>query len=605
MENNIDKIKDFLRNKISPPKYAHLYASKNYDELNNEFLNVWTFFWKNNIYEVDVELKKLLNYFVESFLYYFIKPDFEIKNEHSIAYLKYNSIISNIIAVSDFKNSDFQLEILKYSPNNFIKLLTLYSMRNTVKFDSSKFFEVSPYHASLWYFYYTWINDYASETTFNNIVEHLQNVDDNLKLATTMFHEAYFCCTYLGIHNDKKIKNKINNILKPALQDIQINNTPNKKKVAIVTGKWVPTTAVYKSCFGFIESMKDDYDLTLIHLGPDNPRIDTSIFKEVKEVKLKGNNLQIPDDVKTNEFAFAYFTDIGMMQESIYLANMRLAPIQAAGYGHPASTYGAEIDYWIGGEHVELHDMAGDNYSERLVLIPGLGQHPVLPTFERKKAKHNKSNRIIINCSWGIKKINYPLISYLKEILDRSNKQLLFRFYVSGGALYRFNNYIPFKESIESILGKDNVEIFAEKKYDEYMELMEEGDISLDSFPYGGYNSIVDSIYLRKPFVSFEGDRFFSRAASQLLRELDLPELISTNKDEFIDITVNLINNDNYRKKLSKKLLDKDLNQTLFFSGLDKNFKYAVDYLIENHESIQNENSTEPILISKVMGLTV
>jgi len=31
------------------------------------------------------------------------------------------------------------------------------------------------------------------------------------------------------------------------------------------------------------------------------------------------------------------------------------------------------------------------------------------------------------------------------------------------------------------------VEIFHEKPYPEYMTLMEEGDITLDSYPYGGY----------------------------------------------------------------------------------------------------------------------
>jgi predicted O-linked N-acetylglucosamine transferase (SPINDLY family) len=341
--------------------------------------------------------------------------------------------------------------------------------------------------------------------------------------------------------------------------------------------------------------MKDDYELTLINLGRPNDKLDTSIFKDVRHVYLAGNTLNI-DQIRDNQFGFAYFPDIGMVLESIFLANMRMAPIQAAGYGDPASTYGAEIDYWIGGADVEIVDKAEMNYSERLVLIPGLGQHPVYPRYEIQNIQKTRED-IIINCPWGVKKINYPLLTYLKEIVDHSNKKLLFRFLVSGGGILRFNNFVPYKREIESIMGRENVEIFPEKPYREYMRFMEEGDMTLDSWPYGGYNSMVDSIYLRKPFVSFEGDRFFSRASSQLLRQMGLQELISTNKDEYIAKALKLIHDDEYRKGLYEKFVSIDLQGQLFFSGLDKNFKIAVDYLIANHETLKNENTRTPIMI--------
>jgi predicted O-linked N-acetylglucosamine transferase (SPINDLY family) len=126
---------------------------------------------------------------------------------------------------------------------------------------------------------------------------------------------------------------------------------------------------------------------------------------------------------------------------------------------------------------------------------------------------------------------------------------------------------------------------------------MEEGDITLDSHPYGGYGSMIDSIYLRKPFVSFESDRFFSRASSQLLREMGLSELISTNKSEYITKALRLIHEDKYREDLHEKLNKVDLHGKLFFSGLDKNFKKAIDFLIENHEALKQEGGKKPIVI--------
>ena len=77
--------------------------------------------------------------------------------------------------------------------------------------------------------------------------------------------------------------------------------------------------------------------------------------------------------LKENDFQAVYFPDIGMSPHSIFLANMRLAPIQFCSPGHSVSTYGADIDYFITGATVEEPDHPEKNYSERLVLLPERG----------------------------------------------------------------------------------------------------------------------------------------------------------------------------------------------------------------------------------------
>ena len=581
---------------IKHTEFLNLYSNKKYDELSKKFLDILSFFENNTLFKLSKEELKIINEFVRSFLFFFVKKDYVINFSDTVQFIRLGHVISNVVAISDYNNTDSQLKILLSQKNNFRKFLALYSSRNTIKFDYNLLFnaEKDGQLASLWYLNYFLVNDYCG-INYQNIINHLNNVNENLKLITLGFNEAYYSCTYMGLHNDIKIKNKINRLLKEKLKGIKIKSTPDKKKIAIVSGRWNPATAVCKSCFGFIESLKDDYDLTLVTFSVDAQRADTSLFKEVKYVNFSGGNLDI-SQIQENDFQFAYFPDIGMVLESIYLANLRIAPIQAAGYGHPSSTYGAEIDYWVGGADVELVEKAELNYSERLVLIPGLGQHSIYPNYQIQNIKKNRPD-FIINCPWGIKKINGDLINYLKEIIDRSEKKVLFRIFPGGGGLLRFNNYLPLVKKINSILGAENVEIITDKSYQEYMTIFEEGDITLDSYPYGGYNSMVDTIYLRKPFVAFEGDRFFSRAASQLLREFDLPELIATNKDEYINITLKLINDEDFRTQLNEKFNKLDLNQALFFSGLDKNFKNAIDYLIENHENLKTDTTKIPLII--------
>jgi predicted O-linked N-acetylglucosamine transferase (SPINDLY family) len=579
---------------IDPQQLMMLYAGGNHGGLSKIFLEVLLFLKNNTFLTVNAELQYKINLFIQNFLYFFTKEDYLLNEAHAGMFISLNTVISNAVAISDFKNTDAPIEILLPQKHNLAKILALYSSRNTITLEYKKLFDVNPYLASLWYFSYFWVNDYGS-ICYDNIIRHIKQIDDRLALATLEINEAYFSCTYLGLHNDIKIKSRINELVRPLVQNIRITNSPDKKKIAVVSGKWYRNTAVYKSCFDFIKNLKDDYELTLVNIGQPNEYLETGIFQDVRHVQIANNSFRF-DQIQDNHFGFAYFPDIGMVVESIYLANMRIAPIQAAGYGHPASTYGAEIDYWIGGADAEILEQAEYNYSERLVVIPGLGQHPVYPDYQIRNIRKNRED-FIINCPWGVKKINYPLLTWLRQIIDRSSRKLLFRFLVGGGGLHRFNNFVPYKREIESIMGKDNVEIFPEQPYPQYMAFMEEGDVTLDSYPYGGYNSLVDSIYLRKPFVSFEGDRFFSRASSQILREMGLSELISTNKDEYIHKVLQLIHDDNYMRELRERLCGVDLHGKLFFSGLDRNFKKAVDFLIENHESLKNEGGRKPIVI--------
>jgi predicted O-linked N-acetylglucosamine transferase (SPINDLY family) len=291
-----------------------------------------------------------------------------------------------------------------------------------------------------------------------------------------------------------------------------------------------------------------------------------------------------------------FYLDIGMSPESILLSNLRIAPIQICGTGHPVSTFGSEIDYFISGADVESPESASGNYSERLVLLPGFGAIHNPPDYQIRNIEKARLE-FIINCPWFSQKVTYPLVSYLKEIIKRSKKYLIFRFF-SGGGLMRKNDFLPFAKDLESILGKDRIELVPAKPYEEYMALMEEGDICIDAYHFGGSNTIVDSLYLRKPTVTFEGNKWYNRIGSQMLRVVGLEELIAKGAQDYMRLTLKLIHDDQYRLSIQEKLQQVDLNRTIFSTESQGYFKKAVDFLIENHEQLKGETSSEPIRVN-------
>jgi hypothetical protein len=151
-------------------------------------------------------------------------------------------------------------------------------------------------------------------------------------------------------------------------------DNPKRGKACVITSMWFTGHSVYRCMRKFIEALAKIYDLTLISLGNAGNLERDLLVDGVKEFSLAN----VPDRnvFEENDFELAFFPDVGMNMENIYLANTRVAPVQVCGCGHPVSIRDTEIDYWLGGPETEDQEAAKVNYSERLVLIPGAGVMP-------------------------------------------------------------------------------------------------------------------------------------------------------------------------------------------------------------------------------------
>jgi predicted O-linked N-acetylglucosamine transferase (SPINDLY family) len=174
---------------------------------------------------------------------------------------------------------------------------------------------------------------------------------------------------------------------------------------------------------------------------------------------------------------------------------------------------------------------------------------------------------------------------------------LAFRFFC--GASLRENSYLTFVEDVAQILPREYFEVVPAIAYQDYMRLMETGAIALDSFPVGGCNSVVDSLYLRKPTVVYEGDRWYNRIGAQILRQAGLVELIATTEKDYFNLALKLILDENYRHHVGDRLKKLNFDQTLFNATDAQYFPKAMAYLLSNHDALQQENSRQPIMIER------
>lgn len=564
------------------------------------------FFQETNYSALDREGFKRINDFVSAVFALLTDPAFSIPPENAPGLVGRAHIFANLVAMSAYDTTDATLQQVLQQEHNLFKILFLYSVKNKTRLDSKQFFDMNPVMASLWFYTYPLptigcvLPHYQS-----NMREHFENADPRYTPADHRVSTAYFYCTYFAGQSraDRKLKEQINKGCQKRLGKLLtgIENKPDRHSLAVVTSKWFPNSAVYKSCFPLLNTFRDSYKMTLIHTGRDEPsELARNYFDEIHTVRFEssggGNYTLTTAPIVSNDFQLVYYPDIGMTDESIWLSNIRLAPIQVTGYGHPVSTFGSEIDYFVVGAETEVLDDLNENYSETPIVLPGLGCVPVWPTYKRKDPP-KKSDKLVANCVWGPDKYNYTAIRMLQEI-SRLTNGLEYAIFCSRG-VNRYNAYLSFEAEMRQLLG-DSATIHHNLEYMDYMEEAEYGDFAINSWPFGGYNTVVEALYLGKPVITLEGDRFYNRAASALLRRVGLENLIAKSAPEFIDLCVKMVNDPAFLAEQKAKLAGVDLSKAIFFDTDEvRYFKRMMELIIDEQEVLAGNKS--PLIARKLV----
>lgn len=573
-----------------------LYREQRFDELSEQLLAVLEQFRAKAFLALDQAAQGAIDRFVKHFLYLFTQPDYQLGDRYVLRFLVLNPVIAEIVAMSAFKTTDPFLEILRNQPANFVKLLTLCSARNAVPLDRTTLVDANAWLATAWFnlFAAAYRSGLVRQDVAERLAEHLRFVDSRLSCLPDSC-DVFFGSTYVGGDVDRIAKRAINSALRRQFGDTQIRNNPRHRRLAVVSGTWFPQHPVYRNYFAYLAAL-EDYHLTLVWLGPPNPQMDTGLFQEVKHVRLVDGKLDL-GEIADNDFQIAYFTDVGMTPESVILANLRLAPIQLAALGHSVSTWGANIDYFVSGADVEIPDRPERNYSERLLLLPGCGVIHNRPDYSPRFSEPSAS-AFIINCPWASPKINERFCRTIQELIRRASHPVKLRMY-AGFGLASHNGFVNFERELAQLFGPGTVEVIPFRNYADYMALMEEGEMSLDSFHFGGCNTVVDSLWVARPIVTWQGDKWYNRIGSQLVRMAGVPELAATSEQEYVEIALRLITDDAWRQELSRRLRSADLDKSLFNTADAMYFPKAIEYLVAHHDRLQSGADHSAIRIDR------
>jgi predicted O-linked N-acetylglucosamine transferase (SPINDLY family) len=563
------------------------FESGDFMALSESILAILDYFEREKLETMPPELQQNMEVVTKLILYFFASETFAPPPQFATRFIALNTVLANMIRLTNFGNADIILKAICKQPNNLIRMLTLYSPYCRQRLDIDDFFKVQPYLTSYWvatvlksrWFATAETHAFIQELLLQPALRHYA-IDDRQFPIEEETAFAYFHATYADPDKDRKLRDVINACVQKTFRYGYQNPAPDFRRILVISANMSMSHPIYRCLAPMLHALKPDYHLTLFHINPSQEnKVDRVLFDEV--INYERQNIftqEMLENILHKNFGVAIFSDIGLNRPSLIMANLRLAPIQITTYGHPVSSGDTQIDYFIGGEDVEPTN-AQRFFSEKLRLIPGLGVEPVYPDYT-PQFPPKAYEWIEIGLSWGELKYNYPHLMRLKKIQEQVKKPL--RFHFIGISATRLT-FINARKDLQAMFGESCVHVSPFMPNADYMRQIEACDVLLDSFHFGSYTRVVDSLYCHKPMVALMGDRSYNRLAGALLRQAGFPELVAATTEEYVSIAVRLIEDEEWRDEIVRKIKNTDLDARIFHSKNAQHFKSTLDTIVKEH----------------------
>jgi protein O-GlcNAc transferase len=84
-------------------------------------------------------------------------------------------------------------------------------------------------------------------------------------------------------------------------------------------------------------------------------------------------------------------------------------------------------------------------------------------------------------------------------------------------------------------IGSDRVRLLGPRCHSEFLRVIAEADIALDTFPYQGQTTTCECLWMGVPVVTLAGDRHSARVGSAIVQRIGLGELVTATRDEYVE----------------------------------------------------------------------
>ena len=273
-----------------------------------------------------------------------------------------------------------------------------------------------------------------------------------------------------------------------------------------------------------------------------------------KDVALLARKLGVDIAIDLGGFTEASRTDI--------LA-MRAAPVQVNYLGYPGTMGAGYIDYLIA-DRTLIPESSRRHYAEKIAYLPDSylvndGKRAIAEPTPSRDALGLPRTGFVFCAFNGSFKITPPTFAGWMRILQR----------VEGSVLWLREDNPTATRNLRQEARARGVDaerlVFASRMpLAEHLARHRAADLFLDVRPYNAHTTACDALWAGLPVLTCLGEAFAGRVAASLLATVDLPELVTSNQEEYEALAVELATNAPRLEQIKRKLECNRLTSPLF-----------------------------------------
>lgn len=295
-----------------------------------------------------------------------------------------------------------------------------------------------------------------------------------------------------------------------------------------------------------------DHESFAIHCYSNRPESD-SVTERIKayadswsEIAGRSDD-DVADQIRADGIDILVDLTLHMGRNRLMVFARRPAPVQVSWLGYPGTTGLSAIDYRLTDPYLDPPGQHDEVYAEASLRLPETfwcyDSRSKLPVNELPAVS---DGHITFGCLNNFCKVNDRTLALWRRVLEAVPCSRLHLLAPPGQARSRILRQLA--------VSPDRITFLDFQPREAYLELYHAIDICLDTFPYNGHTTSLDSLWMGVPVVSLCGDIAVSRAGLSQLSNLGLPELVAHDEAAFVKIATDLAN-DPSRLALLRKTL--------------------------------------------------
>jgi len=386
--------------------------------------------------------------------------------------------------------------------------------------------------------------------------------NNDTDLHTTLIFSSNYLLNFKREDYFKETKN-FTKILKKKNFLLSKKESTEKIRIAFLSQDF-RNHAVMHQIFNVIVYLSSYINFSIFLYSTLDPKKEDDITTELKSLDIVWSNLydlssdliseRISNDKIQILFDLSGFTT-GNRLEVFF---QKPAPIQITWGGYAASTGIKEIDYIIV-DNVIAAKENGEQFVEKPLIVDKvwtvLSDKTIKEsTLINEEIAFFKNNFFTFGSFNNISKINDQVIETWSNILlNTKNSKLIListKFFDEKFKKIFLNKFIMNKVSSDQLILKS----YMDRK--NLLQLYNQVDLSLDTFPYNGGTTTLESYFMCTPVLTIKGNSFISCCGQSINTAIGLNDLVAKNNKDYLDKAIKYYNNPEELQKIKKYIFE-------------------------------------------------